>query len=325
MAPADGVLRQFWREAVQQTDGIPLDASCVAVASPLAHHAVYDISFAGAHGHRISGWFVVPTGQAEPLPCVVQFLGYGEGRGHPVDRLFWPALGYATLVVDTRGQGGSSGRAGATPDPVGLVHPQMPGFTTRGILEPATYYYRDAYLDAYRAVAWAAGQPQVDPTRISTAGCSQGGQLALAAAVLSPGVAAALIESPFLSDVGDLNRLPDRQPYREMLRFAGSYPDLLPRASNTLGFFDVTTLAAYGRCPALFSVAGRDERCAPETGRAAHAAYTADKRLHVWPLAEHAAPNTPLRLAEADFLAEVLSERRDSAGPPILAQEGHVR
>ncbi|WP_255509140.1 acetylxylan esterase [Micromonospora sp. A202] len=316
-------MRQFWREAVRQIDGTPLDASRVAVrSSPLVNHTVYDISFAGAHGHRISGWFLVPSGQPEPLPCVVQFLGYGEGRGHPVDRLFWPALGYATLVVDTRGQGGSSGRPGATPDPVGLVHPQVPGYTTRGILDPATYYYRDAYLDAYRAVAVAAGQPQVDPTRISTAGCSQGGQLALAAAVLSPGVAAALIESPFLSSVGDLNRLPDRQPYREMLRFARSYPDLLPGASDTLGFFDVARLAAYGRCPALFSIAGRDERCAPETGQAAHAAYTGDKRLHVWPLAEHAAPNTALRLAEADFLAEILSQRRDNPDPPILAQEG---
>jgi cephalosporin-C deacetylase len=162
----------------------------------------------------------------------------------------------------------------------------------------------------------------VDAGRVATTGCSQGGQLALAAAVLAPQVAAALVESPFLAAVPELTRLPDRQPYRELLRFAEFYPDLAPRASRTLGLFDVAELAAYGRCPALFSVAGRDQRCAPETGYAAHARYPAPKRLLTWPLAEHAAPNTPLRLAEAEFLADVFEQAAPLA--PAFWQEGHA-
>jgi len=322
--PGDEPTR-FWRETLTEAARLPLDVELTACTTPLTGCEVYDVSFAGAHGHRIAAWLILPGGRAdeEPAPCTVQFLGYGEGRGHVLDSLLWPALGHATLVVDTRGQSGAGGRAGATPDPVGLTHPQVPGFTTRGILDPATYYYRDAYVDAVRAVAVAAGHPGVDAGRIATTGRSQGGQLAYAASVLSHQVAAALVESPFLAALPDLTRVPDRQPYRELLRFAESYPDLAPRAARTLALFDVAELAAYGRCPALFSVAGRDQRCLPATGHAVHARHPAPKRLVTWPLAEHAAPNTPLRLAEAEFLADVFAQ----AAPPAPAfwQEGHDR
>ncbi|MFD8738152.1 acetylxylan esterase [Streptomyces sp. NPDC059618] len=313
---------RFWRATFEEADAAPLDVRLTEQDTALAGATAYDLSFAGAHGHRIAAWLILPGGaEAGPMPCVVRFPGYGEGRGHVLDSVLWPALGYATLVVDARGQGGSGGRAGSTADPVGLTHPQVPGFTTRGILDPATYYYRDVYVDAVRAVAAAAEHPAVDASRIATAGCSQGGQLALAAAVLSPRVAAALVESPFLAALPDLPRVPDRQPYRELLRFAEFYPELAARASRTLGLFDVAELAAHGRCPALFSVAGQDQRCLPETGYATHTRYPAPKRLLTWPRAEHAAPNTPLRLAEAEFLADVFSE----AAPHATAfwQEGH--
>ncbi|MFQ6142206.1 acetylxylan esterase [Streptomyces seoulensis] len=301
-------LARFWRSELDEAAGHPLDVEAVPQDTPLTGSTVLDVSFGGAHGHRIAAWYVRPAGPpGGALPCVVQFLGYKSGRGHPVDHLLWPALGYATLVVDTRGQGGAGGRAGATADPVGPTSPQVPGFTTRGILDPRTYYYRDAYVDAVRAVEAAAQLPGVDADRIATAGCSQGGQLALAAAVLSPRVTASLVESPFLAALPALTRVPDRQPYRELLRFAESHPALADRASRTLRLFDVAELAVHGRCPALFSVAGKDLRCLPSTGHAVHDRYPAAKRLVTWPLAEHAEPNTPLRLAEAEFLADVFA------------------
>jgi cephalosporin-C deacetylase-like acetyl esterase len=39
-----------------------------------------------------------------PLPVVVEYLGYGGGRGLPEDRLRWAASGYAHLAMDTRGR-----------------------------------------------------------------------------------------------------------------------------------------------------------------------------------------------------------------------------
>ena len=64
--------------------------------------------------------------------------------------------------MDTRGQGGQYGSGGDTPDPVGSG-PAAPGFVTRGILDPATYYYRRVLTDAVRAVDAARALPGVDP------------------------------------------------------------------------------------------------------------------------------------------------------------------
>jgi cephalosporin-C deacetylase len=68
-----------------------------------------------------------------------------------------------TCVVDTRGQGGTW-RRGDTSDiePSG-TGPQYPGVMTRGILDPATYYYRRLIADGVLALT------QHVPTRLWTA------------------------------------------------------------------------------------------------------------------------------------------------------------
>ena len=66
-----------------------------------------------------------------PLPCVVEYIGYGGGRGLAHERTLWAVAGYAHFVMDTRGQG-SGWSVGETPDPdAGL--PAEAGFMTRGI------------------------------------------------------------------------------------------------------------------------------------------------------------------------------------------------
>jgi cephalosporin-C deacetylase len=102
-----------------------------------------------------------------------------------VEWLTYASAGYAHLVMDTRGQG-SRWRRGDTPDlaPDG-DNPQHPGFMTRGVLSPRTYYYRRLFTDAVRAVETARSHPAVDPGRIAVAGGSQGGGIALAVAGLS--------------------------------------------------------------------------------------------------------------------------------------------
>ena len=57
-----------------------------------------------------------------PLPGVVQFHGYGSGRGHALDDLLWASAGYAHLLMDARGQGGGYA-GGETGDPVGSAGP----------------------------------------------------------------------------------------------------------------------------------------------------------------------------------------------------------
>ena len=46
-------------------------------------------------------------GRTGPLPTMVEYIGYGGGRGQPYEWLLWASAGYAHLVMDTRGQGGT--------------------------------------------------------------------------------------------------------------------------------------------------------------------------------------------------------------------------
>ena len=59
---------------------------------------------------------MTPHAVTGALACVVEFIGYGGGRGLPHEWLDWSAAGYAHLVMDTRGQGSNGGRRGATAD-----------------------------------------------------------------------------------------------------------------------------------------------------------------------------------------------------------------
>lgn len=108
----------FWAKTLDETRTYPLDARFERVATGLATVETYDVTFAGFDGQPVKGWFVLPAGTTEPLPVVVEFLGYGGGRGLPHTHLLWASAGFAHFVMDTRGQG-SGWATGDTPDPVG--------------------------------------------------------------------------------------------------------------------------------------------------------------------------------------------------------------
>ena len=133
-----------------------------------------DVTFSGFDGQPIKAWLLWPAGRTEPLPTIVQYLGYGGGRGRPIDWLLWASAGYANLVMDTRGQG-AGWLSGDTSDIEATgTGPQFPGVMTRGILDPSTYYYRRLMTDAVLAVDAARDLPIVDGARIAVAGRQPG-------------------------------------------------------------------------------------------------------------------------------------------------------
>ncbi len=177
----------FWDSTIASARQFPLSPTFTAVDYGLSTVETFDVEFRGFGGEGVRGWLLLPRGKRGKVPCVVEFIGYGGGRSTPVDWLVWSAAGYAHLVMDTRGQG-SQWSPGVTPDhePAG-TYPQVPGFLTRGILDPSTYYYRRLLTDGVRAVECARAHPAVDPSRIVLTGGSQGGGVALAVAGLEKG------------------------------------------------------------------------------------------------------------------------------------------
>ena len=200
--PAD--FRAFWERTLTEARTHDLKAAFVPVDAGVRTLETFDVTFSGYGGQRIKGWLLLPRGETN-LPCVVETIGYGGGRGFPTDWLVYASAGYAHLVMDTRGQG-STWRQGDTPDEgaAGLETggPSVPGFMTRGILDPETYYYRRLMTDAVRAVEAAAGFDRIDPERIAVSGVSQGGGLTLAVAGLGWSLVRQLRKAQSAKDLG---------------------------------------------------------------------------------------------------------------------------
>ncbi|MFJ8666480.1 acetylxylan esterase [Streptomyces sp. NPDC093600] len=276
----------FWTGTLDEARGHELEARFEPVETGLATVRVYDVTFAGFGGHPVKGWFVLPAHASEPLPVVVEFIGYGGGRGLPHTHLLWASAGFAHFVMDTRGQG-SGWANGDTPDPVGSA-PSFPGFMTRGVEDPYTYYYRRVFTDAVRAVETARSHPLVDASRTAVTGGSQGGGITLAVAGLVRDLVAVAPDVPFLCDFPRATTITDRAPYREIGDYLKTHRGRTERVGRTLAYFDGVHFAARATAPALFSTALEDLTCPPSTVFAAFHAYAHDdKHIEVYDFNDH--------------------------------------
>lgn len=278
-------LDEFWSATLAEAEAVALDARFDPVENGLRLVQTFAVRFAGAGGDPVNGWLHLPAGADTPLPGVVQYIGYSGGRGLPHENNLWALAGYAHLVMDTRGQGWGS-TVGATPDPVGAPS-GAPGLMTKGIADPATYYYRRVFIDAVRAVAAARAHPAVDAARVAVVGGSQGGALSLAAAGLIPDLTGVLADVPFLCNFRRGAQIAAAGPYLEISDYLKSHRDEVEQTFRTLSYFDAATLVARATAPALISIALMDQICPPSTCFAAYHRYAGPKDLRVYEFNDH--------------------------------------
>jgi cephalosporin-C deacetylase len=276
----------FWQTTLAEARRYPLNPRFEAVDHGLKTVETYDVTYAGYGGQPIKGWFMLPAGQKGPLPCVVEFIGYGGGRGFPHGWLLWPSAGYAFLVMDTRGQG-SVWRQGDTPDLPEGANPFTPGFMTQGILDPKTYYYRRVFTDAVRAIETARGHNAVDPSRVAVTGGSQGGGITVAVSGLVPDIAVAMPDVPFLCHYRRAIGLTEKHPYTEIVQYLSVHRNKEERVFNTLSYFDGVNFAARSKAQALYSTSLMDMICPPSTVFAAYNQVQAPKEIRVYTFNEH--------------------------------------
>lgn len=287
--PAD--LADFWSATLAEARAHPIDAAFTPADTGLRLIDTFDVAFRGAGGSLVRAWLHLPAGAAGAaspvsLPAVVEYAGYGGGRGLAHERLLWVAAGYAYLVMDTRGQG-SGWSVGDTPDPESDGAPAQPGSMTRGILDPATYYYRRVFTDAVRAVEAVRAHPVVDASRVAVTGGSQGGGITIAVASLVPDLVGAAPDVPFLCDFQRATTLVDSEPYGEIVRYLKAHRDHAEQAMRTLAYFDGAILGGMARVPALFSVGLMDRICPPSTVYAAYNRYGGEKSIREYPWNDH--------------------------------------
>jgi cephalosporin-C deacetylase len=257
------------------------------VDTGLAAVEVFDVSFAGADGRRVTGWLRLPRHRDGLLPGVVHANGYGAGRLDAIDDLTWPVAGFAQLVLNTHGQGGGS-----------------TGHLIDGILDPRSSYYRGVFVDAVRAVEALRAQSEVDAERIAAIGNSQGGGIALGVGALQPGLSAVLAQAPFLTDAPTGVRLARNGPWLELRAYLEEHPERAEAVRRTLAYVDGVTSARHATAPGWISDGLEDDICPPETARAAAAAYAAPVTLREWPGAGHEAGATGDRRGAVAVLRE---------------------
>ena len=299
--PSD--LDEFWAATLADARAHDLAVAFEPIDNGLQAISTLDVTFSGFGGSPIRGWLHFPADRHGPFPAVVEYVGYGGGRGLPHERVLWAAAGYAQFVMDTRGQG-STWAVGDTPDPGAAGAPFHPGFMTQGILDPTTYYYRRVFTDAVRAVEAVRAHPQVEAGRVAVTGGSQGGGIAIAVASLVPDIAAALPDVPFLSNFERAITFADSDPYGEIVRYLKAHRDHVERALSTLAYFDVAVLGRRAMAPALFSVGLMDAICPPSTVYAAFNGYGGPKEIREYPFNDHEGGQGFHDLAKLRWLAE---------------------
>ena len=301
--PAD--FDAFWQSTLEEARAFPLHATFEKVEYGLLAQETFDVTFNGFGGQSVKGWLVLPSQRNGKLPCVIEYIGYGGGRGFAIDWLLWASAGYGHFVMDTRGQG-SSWSAGDTPDLYadgGNAH--YPGNMTKGILDPRHYYYRRVFVDAVRAIEAMRSHPEVDASRIAVTGGSQGGGISIAAAGLVPDVVAAMPDVPFLCHYRRATEIVDTYPYREIAEFCHIHRDKVDTVFSTLAYFDGVNFSARARAKTLFSVGLMDEVCPPSTVYAAYNHWAGEKDIKVYPYNGHEGGESYQTVEKMKFLKKV--------------------
>lgn len=307
--PEESDFDTFWSDTLAEARVFDLDPTFTKIDNLLSVIDTYDVTFAGFGGTPVKGWLHVPAGTDGPLPTVVQYHGYSGGRGFPHTTTLFAQAGYAHFVMDTRGQGwssgGPSGTVDASPD-AGIMH--TPGFMTSGLADPKSYYYRRVYADVVRQLEAAVASPFVDAEKVIVTGGSQGGGMAIAAAGLAPmagiSLAGAAPDVPFLCNFPRALQITDRNPYGEITAYLSAWRDQVDVAYRTLSYFDGVNLAKRATAPTLFSAALMDPVCPPSTVFSAYNHYnSADKDIEVYSHNQHEGGAGYQQVAQLEWMA----------------------
>jgi cephalosporin-C deacetylase len=295
----------FWRDTLNIARSMPIDATFRQMDFGLTTIDTFDVSFNGYGGQPIKGWLLLPRQRSKKIPCVVEYAGYGGGRGFPTDWLMWASAGYASFVMDTRGQG-SAYLTGDTPDLAEEGTSQhFPGFMTEGIFSPQTYYYRRVFVDAVRAVEACRSHPSVDAERIAVTGVSQGGGITIAVAALDPSIVIAMPDVPFLCHYRRATEITDEDPYNEIAKFLHIHRNSESIVFNTLSYFDGVNFASRAKARTLFSVALMDTVCPPSTIYAAYNHWGGEKEIKYYKYNNHEGGGEYHRVEKLKFLKNI--------------------
>lgn len=249
-------------------------------------YTVDRLSFSGADGQRIHGWFGVPK----------------ESPGYSIGGLLWlPVYGFNALEI-----GHHSTLPGFATFSINLLgfpvdfseqydsRTAIGGYMAKGLETRETYIFRKFVITALRALDVLAQQPEVDPEKLVAAGMSQGGGLSLWLTTLTNRLKAVCADMPFFADHHEYRaRQMARYPYREIFDFLQTHPGMEEEVNETLRYFDTLNFAPHARCPAQLSYGTKDPAVRPGGVKSVLAALPEPKNLIVYENGHEWVPTMP--------------------------------
>ena len=128
-----------------------------------------------SEGSRVAAEIIKPVGAQGPRPAILLCHGWGGLKEHLAERYATPfaQAGYACLVFDYRGWGGSDGKMVPAADEAPLTEAgerTVRVRVMREVVDPV-----DQVADIRAALAWLISEEGVDPARVGLWGSSYGG------------------------------------------------------------------------------------------------------------------------------------------------------
>jgi cephalosporin-C deacetylase len=279
---------EYWARAVEELDETPQETEITPADFESGAANAFDLRFRGVRRADVYAKLLVPR-SAVDAPALLVFHGYGGYSGDWFDLLGWAAEGFVVAAMDVRGQSGRS------TDPGGYSGTTFLGHIVRGINDgPDHLFYRHVYLDCLQLSRVVAALPEVDPTRISATGASQGGGLALACAALEPSIARVAVLNSFLCDwlrVWELDLARDAYDgLRLHLQLFDPTHERKDAFFETLGYVDVQHLAPWIKAEVLMGTCLMDTVCPPSTQFAAYNKIASQKTVLLYPDWGHGLP-----------------------------------
>jgi len=280
--PAD--FDAFWDRGLAEMRSVKPDVRISKPDFSCAAAECRDLTFTGVRNARIYAKLLLPKGgnKGRGRPALLEFHGYSMSSGDWYHLIPYAAEGFVVAALDCRGQGGRSQDTG------GVVGNTLEGQIVRGLDgSPDDMLMRHIMLDTAQLAGIVAAMDDVDPTRLTAAGGSQGGGLSLACAALEPRVTRLAPCYPFLCDYQRVWEMDlAKTAYDELVFYFRRFDPLHLRERGVftqLGYVDVQHLAPRIRGEVLMGCGLMDEVCPPSTQFAAYNKITSKKNLAVYP------------------------------------------
>ncbi|MEQ9764547.1 acetylxylan esterase [Streptococcus sp. ZJ151] len=261
-----------------------------------------DLYFKGTNDGNVYARCILPK-TSEKVPVIFHFHGY-MGQNPDWSVLFsYAALGYGIVAMDVRGQSGRS------LDNAVFNGNTVKGQIIRGMIDgPDALFYKDIYLDVYSLIEIVATFDEVDETRFSSYGGSQGGALALVAAALNPRIQNCVTIYPFLGDFKRVLELGNHsEAYDELFRYFKFHDPFHQTEDNilkTLSYIDIKNFSHLIKCPVKFVTCLDDDVCFPSTQYAIYNRIQSEKEHFLLPEYGHDAVNVHLNDMVSNWLME---------------------